>query len=588
MDRKAEPSNVDLTKLKESLWRSAVQQDIRSVFDVTRYTFASYDDFYGRLSVVISVFATFHGSFDCYMMLEIRLCTNKNQSYQLLMNLKDVRTHVAKDVERLIRNKEGFIKALQSFVAHVQFIRSRIYHKPCLLYFENRGERLRSIHTNNLRCSTSWDKCLEHKYEECEVVGQYFKRFDRRYCLVTVFKHLIFKQFSVELYFAGTNKRFTFELFNDELLVLDKEVLRDVFETSSLELVQHLQTAGCNYCLFKQALAALGRRKKGAAPDTTNDYVPPEKLIITFKSFRLDLPKYLENSTKAKEKCSTKIKELLMIHQWEKLVENLKISYNGSNQPIVSLGRFKAGLRETLLKYFGYSTRDNCYWFEIILTLSGYGKQTTWTLPKYLPVDRLLEMDILFKVKFIGTGKFQNDKIKMKELLNLFPGIKQRVENNDIKYSDFLKIAEDMYFNYQRNYKKRELREKCPETNQISYIAYNSQIKILPKLTSALKYTRQQIVFHEFPLLLYRKPFSASPLRLMVIMVLDTETIQILIMNLKEATIYEKHLKICEIEKYIPFVRKLLNNECSSELGKRIYKAYKNQILIDMSLKDHS
>lgn len=246
--------------LKHIIWQSNVQRDIRFKYDLLRFHFFKTDDAMGRLSVTCDLFYTFH-SFDCYLYLEFAAHARRNVVLKLVLNLHDLLYHVSKDLQQRLFDKRWMAQKLQAFLAHVSFKRSKIYSKACVEYTRP-DLRLSSTYLNIFRCSSEKRGFLEKRTDQRVMVGQFVRRFEGRFAVVTVMRNAPFKQYDLEVYFPRTQKRFIFAIFDDELLRFDRSIVLKIFEVGASEILYIIEDESFNY---QKVIESIKRVKVGLA-----------------------------------------------------------------------------------------------------------------------------------------------------------------------------------------------------------------------------------------------------------------------------------------------------------------------------------
>jgi hypothetical protein len=252
------------SSLKHVIWQADVQRDIRFKYDRLRFHFFKADDTMGRLSVTCDLFYTFH-SFDCYLYLEFASHARRNVVLKLVLNLPDILFHVSRDLPAHIFDRGWMAQKLQAFLAHVCFKRSKIYSKACVEYTRP-DLRQSSTYLNVFRCSSEKRGFLEKRSDHRVIVGQFVRRFEQRYAVVTVMRNQPFRQYDLEVYFPQTQKRFIFVIFDDELLRFDRSIVLKIFAVGASEILYIIEDESFNYQKVIESI----KRVKVAATHAAN------------------------------------------------------------------------------------------------------------------------------------------------------------------------------------------------------------------------------------------------------------------------------------------------------------------------------
>ena len=223
----------DLKKLKSCIWQSAVRSDIRSTFDTVRYQVGITDHRIGRLIVTCDIFFSFR-SMDIFIYLEIHSIASKNKISKLALNKEDIERHLAKDLLSFLFKKDQVIRAISGFLSRLRFDRASLYYKPVIVHVKNKHENY--VFVNRLRGSTTKSAWLEKRHQEQQIVGQYVKRFDKMFVILTVFKVVNLDGFEVEIYVPRIQKRFFFQIFNEEMLEIDSKTVQQIYQIGSNDI----------------------------------------------------------------------------------------------------------------------------------------------------------------------------------------------------------------------------------------------------------------------------------------------------------------------------------------------------------------
>lgn len=191
------------------------------------------DNSMGRLSVVCEVFYTFT-VLDVLMYFEFQANSSKNIILKLALNKNDIELHITSNIRSILFDRVLLNRAISGFLERVSFIRTPMYMRPVVQYRRHKGTLYQ--YENTFRGSLVTEFWLEKVAREQKVVNQYVKRFGKFYAVLTVFKVTNIDGFEVEVYFPKGQKRFIFQMFNEELMLIDMNTIQRLYEVSSEEI----------------------------------------------------------------------------------------------------------------------------------------------------------------------------------------------------------------------------------------------------------------------------------------------------------------------------------------------------------------
>ena len=575
------------SSLKQVIWQSNVQRDIRSKYDMLRFHFFKADDTMGRLSVTCDLFYTFH-SFDCYLYVEFASHAKPNVLLKLVLNLQDILYHVSKDLRDHLFDKGWLAHRLQAFLLHVGFKRSKIYSKACVEY-RRPDLQLHKTYLNVFKCSSEKQRFLEKRTDHRTIVGQFVRRFEQKYAVVTVMRNQQFKQYDLEVYFPQTQKRFIFVIFDDELLRFDRSIVLKIFEVGASEILYIIEDESFNYQRviesIKRVKVALSHqqtriREKNLYSTTSAAYAMKEERVLGAETRK----RKDESDMTPKERLKLqRANNYMLIYQWDHITQEMEIVFNPSFQPMIKIKSFHAVLKECLLQACNQSQSNEPYWFEIILSSHARTKDQFWSLLKKSGEKTLLAYEILFRLKFTKKHIFRNDKVTLRQLMAFYPEVIIKLKKERFEYSDLLKMSEDMYMRFRVNFSDPKLTLQCPDQHQISHFVQRGQLKMSQKPISQIRTTSRQYLSSDFPMLLCRQPFTSHPPTILCVMLNDKESLEFVVYSSDNNSMVSKKMSIAEVETAIPFVRTMIVQQgCREEIGRRLFLAYKNILLVDM------
>lgn len=578
-------TGVERTELKRFIYRADVRNDILSMYDCHTFRLKKMDKVIGIMVVTATLFYTFK-NFDCLLYLEFQPSNSKNIVHKIALNKLDLEAHVSKQIREFIHNKPKLVHLLEKLVDSIDICRQSLYSRPMIRYTPKSRASTPLYFINKHRRSQAEDRWTERLLQENSILGQFTKRFGKYYAICTVRRLAYSKGFEAEIYFTKLQKRFGFTIFNEELLELDKDLLHKIYEISSAEILYIIEQKKFNYQEILAEITKLQEEFKVNASSEDPDW--RNKSIRRFQESGGSL--VLETMKKRKNKdplsneeaeIERRTNKVLMFYQFERIVSNMNVRFNPSNQPILQISNFTGILKETLLQSYGTTPSNQLFHFEITCVIHSPDKPTLWKLHRYLGSSKILEMKLHMKIFMVETDTFKNDSMRLVDALSLFPDIQEKINNGRFQYSDLLKIAESMYHSFRRNYSNSTLQSTCPETNQISHFVQSGMTRLVQKCTSEIRFVDHQYIKEEFPVLLAREVFTTRPMRLIVIMIKDTESIQFLIYSSDSNMIFSRDVEISSFESELPYFKQMMFAGLRLELGKRLISLFKNSLLLE-------
>lgn len=245
---------LDYKNLKATIWQLAVRNDIRSVYDMEKYHFGIVDHALGRINVLCETYFTFR-NFDVIMYFEFQITKSKNNLLKMVLNYKDIQTHLSSYIKDFIRDKVEMRELISEFLRKIVFVKGPIYMKPSLYYKRRKG--LVYHYSNCFRDSIEKNGWLEKRQMEQEVIGQFVRKFWNFYSIFTVYKVTNLQGFEVEVYFPRVQKRFLFQMFNDEIQLIDKATVQRIYEIGGEEIKVLAKVHKGDYKLVKDSIGSL-------------------------------------------------------------------------------------------------------------------------------------------------------------------------------------------------------------------------------------------------------------------------------------------------------------------------------------------
>jgi hypothetical protein len=168
------------------------------------------------------------------MYLEFHSISSKNKIAKMALNKEDIKKHISNSMLGILFNKAKVLEVLGEFLARLRFERSNLYFKPAVLHARNKKESF--VFINKLRGSTATDTWLEKRHQEQQIIGQYVKKFDKIFVIMTVYKVVNLDGYEVEVYAPRVQKKFFFQIFNEEVLEIDSRTVQKIYQAASNEI----------------------------------------------------------------------------------------------------------------------------------------------------------------------------------------------------------------------------------------------------------------------------------------------------------------------------------------------------------------
>lgn len=238
-------------KLMDLLLRDDSQRDILLFFDKASYTLWLTDNHYGRLAAQCDLYYTFREKQAC---MSISLCSlgHRNVVLKLLLAYDDICRHIHPNLMEELFDKGLVIRKLQDFLGRLSFERATLYSRPLVVARRSSSGHLTAAFAGS--CRRGCKNFLEYCKIQRDVVGQFAFRLQKTFLIATVFRHRSAKQHDVELYCPKTQKRFYFEMFNDELLRMDRLIVNKIYQLSSSEIMFLAEASKFDYRTLLEAI----------------------------------------------------------------------------------------------------------------------------------------------------------------------------------------------------------------------------------------------------------------------------------------------------------------------------------------------
>lgn len=582
-------SNGLSNALRKILYQSEVQRDISSLFDVLKYFVSINSSGFGRVSINCSLFYTYR-NFDCFLVMDLLPSKFPNIVLKLVLNKADIDVHLSKEVKNRLFDKAFIVKMLNKFAERIVFEKSPAGYSRTKIRYPAAGKyQDKCVFAPLTKYSLYSDGYLERVKANISVVGVYSLRVSGQYCVASVSQHSSFEQFSVEMYFPRTRKRFCFEIYHEELLMMDKSVVQEMYAVSSSEILYLAEKCRFDYRLICQEIVSTKSgftNLSSQAREVTMQDRRSESIVL-----KLIRQKKNSNPMSAEEELVLrKANRFLMFYQWEHILKKLEIVFNSSGTPLAKIATFKAPLRETLMKHFheAEESKHGSYWFEASITHRNMTPARFWASGLTgVTKESLMQSEMMLRVNFISSMVSKNDKLTIWELMQLYPFKKHKMEMQGVlKYQDLFLLGLKVFKDFRKNFSKSSSTSlgefTLPRLNMISYFSSGGRAIYPQKSNSSFKVVDQQFVLEQFPILLLRKVLTTEPMTLLVVMMSNGETLDFIRYSLSGEQLFKIQKSVASVEEVIPFARNMLAQPgCRFAFGERLFYTFKNSILLN-------
>ena len=562
--------------IKQVLFQSAVQRDICSRYDRMSFNMMKHDRGKGNMSVSVDLFYTFR-HFDALLSLEFKPVSSKNVSYKMIMNLQDIEQHVERDISKLVHDTPRLLHRLQELVQAISFCRQYTYSKAGLAYLSNHSKRHEDVYINVFKKSRSEAGWTERRLETEKILGQYVKKFGGLHAVCSIFK--AGRAFRVDLYFPKLVRRYSFDIFESELISIDKNILRRVYEVPTSEILYIIEQKKYNYELVKNELVRMIRVQKETAEKASKNMRGVVKRLNE-ESIATNIMRKKKNAevmTASEKRELEKSNAILSYYQWERLVEEMKILPGLMGQFLVEISSFKTVLKQVLFETADEDVDGLVYTFTVVLYSPQYKYPSFHHLHKHIQLSDLRSFYFLLKV-MRPDGRCKNDKLQVADILDLYPSLSQRAwKTGVLHYTDLQYMALDMYHLYRKNIMRHSVLDY-----EVSYYIYEDRLERKQSYTSSIHGDISRcMVSRKYPLLLSRHVLTKTPSRILFTLLTDENTLKFMIYTMNSSEIYEKVYEMKHIDNYVPFFSHMMHTGQRVQAADRLFRVFKNILLVD-------
>lgn len=271
----------------------------------------------------------------------------------------------------------------------------------------------------------------------------------------------------------------------------------------------------------------------------------------------------------------------LLFYQVERLVEFMEIKDTSPGQTLIFLSNFRAILKQVLARECNYvSDRNQMYWFEVTIVFGENENGQLNESTRYNNRESILDSKLMIRLRSVGYNYLKNDKISLRNILDIYPHLKEKMKNGDLLYSDLIHTAERMFKEFRQSYKIGQ-----KDDNLADFLSAG-KIHRLQKPISNIYQVAERFSDGDYPILVYRGAFTSSPRRILAIILLNRESVQFLVSEMISAKAHSFIKHISWVKKQLPYFDHLLLKEARKEIGRRLLLIAKNSLLVDLHTKE--
>lgn len=240
-------------KLRDKFWRKENHRDIQLALDKTTFMASLKDPIHGKLLATCDLFYSFR-SRDTYLHVSLTSPSSRFILLKLLLGREDIAGHIHEDILSVVFDRGLMAKLVQRFVDKIGFLRCGLYTKAVVKYQTSDIGSVLECFLNKFKHVMPSRHCLHREKSEREVVCQLIKRFQNLYAVITVRRYQHCEEYDVELYFPKTQKRLSFEIFSEELLRMDRHIVKKIYELPTSELLYLIESSAFSYQKVKASI----------------------------------------------------------------------------------------------------------------------------------------------------------------------------------------------------------------------------------------------------------------------------------------------------------------------------------------------
>jgi hypothetical protein len=290
---------------------------------------------------------------------------------------------------------------------------------------------------------------------------------------------------------------------------------------------------------------------------------------------------------KMPESSSSIASRLLLFYQMERLVAFMHVKTINANQTLVQLSSLRAVLKQVVVRECCHKNeRGSMYWFEVTITFGKAEPGQLASSTRYNNRESVLGSKLLIRVRAVQDQHMRNDKLLLSDVLQMYPHLKAKVDNGSFTYSDLVRTAEAMYQQFRKLYRNGLVEKATSQKEELADFLNVGKVKRVQKPISKIYEVSQRFFNNDYPILVYRGPFTSSPRRILAIILLDQHSVQFLVYEPGPAKTRSIVKPAAWVKVQLPFFDQLLLEGSRLEIGRRLLLIAKNPLLVDLYTKD--
>lgn len=272
-------------------------------------------------------------------------------------------------------------------------------------------------------------------------------------------------------------------------------------------------------------------------------------------------------------------------------MKHLEFSYTKSGNILLILDTFRGVMREFIYRETLQTSNTEESLVEVFLE-NNYRKYTMFQTINHISLPYIQNHDLFVRVTRLEKMTIYNNRFNLKQVIELYEKENLRdkmtlLKNNKIVFSQIKTLSQYM------TYKVKKWNMVLISENELSTQSMNKEsvlpwtnykLKLNCNFETITKIDHQRLFIDQQ--LIFRGILTACPLQMVSLVYDETKgTICAFIYDTKESWILKKTIKMRDIIANIPYVKVMLEQKLHYEVGKRIYEALKNSLIVYSFMK---
>jgi hypothetical protein len=558
--------------LKANLIREAARKKILANYQTLEFRTTAKVPGGGHSVVDFEIFYYRRGKeTDFFMVVEVTNSRSRTSINKMLLNKHDMLTHIDKNLEDYIRERDKLIPQLENFTKLL--ILSRRYLYKTLEINRTKSSGLTESFSNRIKFSREKEGYLDKNSYEMELIGHFPKRFGKQYCIITVFRHIKQKMFRVKLYFQKTLKTFDLKLYFHDIAFIMDRFSNVILPTNypCLEFVSSqapdLKSMAMSISLIDEEQArsiALRDSRKTVVMDDLRTLIPRERALLTYI--------------------------------WHHMVQRMSISKFVTMEPLVRLAGFQAVLKQNLLQRFVVVDGRASYWIEVNVGKT-HVDQFYKLLDHNISPQTILDTELMVSSLHLQTDTVTSEKVCVRDLLGSDDPLLHKVHNHRFRIADLMVLSARIYEVVLAGLEKDgtiRFKKKIQENQMIS----SKTVKILKNPLDRLYQSpdvnlisieklyllESKRMAGTYPVTLCSFVLTRSPFKVCTCLLLTQDKLLAVLQNKATLKIVYKEFDVDYVGQSIPFLRHLIQAGQFAVVAERVRLVLFNTLVIDCAL----